>query len=152
MLDHPYKILLVCSATSTGKSTLAQEICKAELNFVKLNTKLITHLTHEQLSKENFNSEMQEASLLLKSPIKTIREILLQSKIANDKNLLKIQYAIESKLKKSDPQDYFNALYQNYCLAVKDLIASGKNCVIDHNIFLDPYPIRKNIFIPLILK
>lgn len=149
MLDHPYKILLICSATSTGKSTLAKEICKAELNFIKLNTKLITHLTHEQLSKKNFNSEMQEASLLLKTPIKTIREILLQSRISNDKHLLKIQYAIECKLKKTDPQEYFNALYKNYYFAVQDLIENGKNCVIDHNIFLDPYPSRKNIFIEI---
>jgi hypothetical protein len=51
------------------------------------------------------------------------------------------------------PKSYaFIQLYKNYFDECKKILQTKKNCIIDHNIFLDPYPDRKNIFFKCFLQ
>ncbi|WHA04411.1 GspE family protein [Candidatus Bandiella numerosa] len=139
-------IILITGPSSSGKSTLANIICN-HTNASKLNTKQLNIKSGQEFSKKYFAEELKQASELINKNLKSINDISIELKKIDSKILSKIWLEINEKRKKCKLTDFLDILYKNYDLEVNQIINSGGRCVIDHNIFLDPFPERKNIFL-----
>lgn len=140
------KLLVICAPTSSGKSLLSSLLCKSSLNFIKLNTKAVDLQTRLEVSKTYFQKELEEASLIFGIKLQTAMELFTLCENENNPALERICERIR-RIEASLPVDYcYDYLYANYFRAVLDIVENGKNCVLDHNFFLDPYPFRKNHF------
>jgi len=147
MLFNCGKVLLICAPSSSGKSLLANLICESDLAFVKLNTKSIDEKTRKEISLKYFSNELESANRYSNEPIQTLMQLFQVTQNTHNKNLKAICNDVWNKEKSLGETYCFEHLYKNYFSGAQDIIKKGMNCVIDHNIFLDPFPKRKNIFL-----
>lgn len=145
------KVLLIAAPTSSGKSLLASKIAESSWNFQKLNTKKISLEVLEQHEEKYFQSELEQANLLLKKPIKTVKSLNVHCANHPDEEARALYHAVRKKMQQHE-EELFTDLYTQYLIEVDEILAQGYNCVIDHNIFLDPYPFRHQIFLKLFSK
>jgi hypothetical protein len=141
------KVLLICAPSSSGKSLLANLICESDLDFVKLNTKRIEEKTRIEISQKYFSDELEAANRCLNEPIHTLMQLFQITQNTRNKKLENICNNVWNKEKALGENYCFYHLYKNYFSGAQDIVKKGMNCVIDHNIFLDPFPKRKNIFL-----
>jgi hypothetical protein len=140
-------IILICGPSSSGKSTLANLICKSYPTFLKLNTKQISINSEIEFSSVYFSEYLDQASKIIKKPIQKINEIFVEQKKQSNKLLDDLYNSIIQADQKIPQERFLEILYRNYFKEVKIILARGNKCIIDHNIFLDPYPIKQNIFL-----
>ncbi|MEI6187334.1 MAG: hypothetical protein WCP46_02385, partial [Alphaproteobacteria bacterium] len=60
-----YRILVISGPSSSGKSSIANIICKFDASFIKLNTKKINITSEKMLSHKYFANELDVASIII---------------------------------------------------------------------------------------
>lgn len=138
-------IILFCGLSSSGKSSVANLLCEFDPSFAKINTKKMNVISEQIISRQYFQQELETAAELVGKPFAIINDIFLEAKKLD--SLLPLVKVIGTKLSQLDPRIYLGILYQNYAVELKDIIAQDQKCIIDHNIFSDPHPLRKDIFL-----
>lgn len=147
IMPYTEKVLLICAPSSSGKSLLSNIICESDLNFLKLNTKALDEKTRQEISAKYFSEELALASYYLKAPALTVMEIFQAAHNSQNPEWHNLCEKILEREKQFEKGMWFKYLYKNYFLEAQAILEKNKNCIIDHNIFLDPYPDRKNIFL-----
>jgi hypothetical protein len=137
---------VISGPSSSGKSSIANIICKFDTSFIKLNTKRINIISEQMLSHNYFARELDVASIIIGKNIASVSDVFTETQKCSNKALLDISKTLSIKLSDLDPQVYLDILYQNYVLEVEGILERGNRCIIDHNIFLDPHPLKKDIF------
>ncbi len=140
-------VILICGPSSAGKSTLANLICELCPNFLKLNTKEININSEIEFSSLYFSKYLDQATKIINRKIYRINEIVIEQKKQNNKSLNDLYHSLLLEFQGLSEEKFLKILYQNYFREVKTILAKGNKCIIDHNIFLDPFPIKKNIFL-----
>ena len=139
-------VVLISGSSSSGKSTMAKLICDIDSSFIKINTKKININSEEEYSRKYFQDEIRASSELICKKLDKISDIFLESKIGKGLKLREIAKLLSRKLQNIAPQLYLEILYKNYFKEADKILSEGQRCIIDHNIFLDPYDLRKDIF------
>jgi len=140
-------VILICGPSSAGKSTLANLICELCPNFLKLNTKEININSEIEFSSLYFSKYLDQATKIINRKIYRINEIIIEQKKQNNKLLNYLYNSLLLEFQGLSEEKFLKILYQNYFKEVETILAKGNKCIIDHNIFLDPFPIKKNIFL-----
>lgn len=140
-------VILICGPSSAGKSTLANLICELCPNFLKLNTKEININSEIEFSSLYFSKYLDQATKIINRKIYRINEIIIEQKKRNNKLLNYLYNSLLLEFQGLSEEKFLKILYQNYFKEVETILAKGNKCIIDHNIFLDPFPIKKNIFL-----
>lgn len=143
---NEYRILVISGPSSSGKSSIANIICKFDNSFIKLNTKKINITSEQMLSHKYFAQELDVASIIIGKKLASVSDVFAEAQKCSNKALLDISKTLSIKLSDFDPQVYLDILYQNYVVEVEVILERGNRCIIDHNIFLDPHPLKMDIF------
>lgn len=143
---NKYRIFVISGPSSSGKSSIANMLCKFDTSFVKLNTKKINVNSEQMLSHKYFDKELDAASIIVGKKLINVSDVFGEAQKCINKALLDIAKTLSIKLSDLDPQIYLDILYQNYVLEVEEILERGNRCIIDHNMFLDPYPLKKDTF------
>ena len=145
-MNNSTNIILITGSSSTGKSTLANTICLTS-KTVKLNTKSLSTISSQEFSQKFFTSELEDAFKITRKKFTSLYDISLEFKKTNNNKLLKVWERIKKKHEKYGLSDFLEILYKNYAKEVKNINSHNYTCIIDNNIFLAPFPARKNIFL-----
>ena len=142
------KVLLINGPTSSGKSSIANLLCNSQFGFKKLNTKKIASDILKSHEKSFFSEELSRAAKLTK---KTVNNVKTLNYFCENSNNAEIKALHEKTFEKVGLliETLFRDLYDAFREETMSIISSGYSCVIDHNVFLDPYPFRCNKFFEL---
>jgi hypothetical protein len=147
MISNYKKVLLICAPSSSGKSLISSLLNNLDPNFVKLNTKVLAEKTRIEISQKYFAAELAAASEYFEQPIHTVMQLFQMAYNTQSVVIKAICDGIRRKESFLGDAYCYEYLYKNYFSGAQEIIQKPANCIIDHNIFLDPFPERKNTFL-----
>jgi hypothetical protein len=142
------KILLINGPTSSGKSSIANLLCESDFSFQKLNTKKIASDVLKNHEKKYFESDLKYASSLIGQPVPNVKTLTYFCENSENSEIYSLYQKVHKKIEEMSCS-LFQELYTAFRDEAISLTSGGENCVIDHNIFLDPYPYRNQVFFKL---
>jgi len=95
---NKYRILVISGPSSSGKSSIANMICKFDTSFVKLNTKKINVNSEQMLSHKYFDKELDAASIIVGKKLINASDVFGEAQKCINKALLDIAKTLSIKL------------------------------------------------------
>ena len=139
------KLLLLCGPSASGKSFIAESLCADSPKIKKLNYKQIAAKVFSEHEKKYFSEELQEASNIAGVHVPNLKVFDALCIASQNALLVSLQFKKKQKQERLG-RIFFIELYKVFFDEIQKLFSRGFNCVIDHNIFLDPYPLRYRSF------
>ena len=139
------KILLVTGTSLKSQYEFIRKFCKNNADFIPLNTIKLFNNEVKKITKEYFSKDIEIANKLTKKKHNNFLELLFYLQKLNDPCILKFYKEFYKKIQLINKIVLYR-VYESFFLYSKKIVASGKNCIFAENIFIDPFPLRRDIF------
>jgi hypothetical protein len=145
MQKNSNKVLVIVGPHSPFLYSVADALCKSNLNFINLETEKIFFSVLQDISRDYFAEEISNAEALTRRSFLHYLDLLYYIQKSSDKKVREFYINFYQKVQILNKVILYR-FYEKLYFKALNIQKSGKNCVFVHNYFFSPYPIRLEIF------
>lgn len=139
------KVLLVTGTSLRNQYDFVENFCQNNVDFIPLNTIKLFNNVVKEITREYFSEDIKRANELINIKHDNFLELLFYLQKINDPSITDFYKEYYKKIQLINKIILYR-IYESFFLHSKQITSSGKHCILTENIFIDPYPLRKDIF------
>jgi len=139
------KVLLVTGTSLQSQYDFVRKFCQNNVDFIPLNTIKLFNNVVKKITHEYFSEDIKRANKLINKKHHNFLELLFYLQKINDPSITDFYKEYYKKIQLINKIILYR-IYESFFLHSKQITSSGKHCILAENIFIDPFPLRRDIF------